>query len=227
MCAVAGGRLAVLGSAHTSPVGTLTPGGPGARPPLGGAAPPHGAAGLAKPRLKCLPPRNQLPLPPWPPLPAPAPPACATAPPPPPLLGPPTLVMPGGALDQCVLGCCPCVCVCVCFPLCPVGFLRPGGFALAVVPVFFAAPLCAVLPLSSRLLVSYSRPSGLLLTSRPLGRPLDFFLTFTVAGMSCGCGVTLRAPCGMICNASSQSSNGLMEKVREEESQKGKMKAKV
>ena len=93
--------------------------------------------------------------------------------------------------------------VCVCFPPRPVGFLRPGGFALAVVPLFFAAPLCAVLPLSSRLLASCSWPSGLLLTSSPLGRPLDFFLTFTIAGMSCGCGVTLRAPCGMICNASS------------------------
>ena len=83
------------------------------------------------------------------------------------------------------------------------GLLRPGGVALAVVPLFFAAPLCAVLSLGSRLLASCSWPSGLLLTSSPLGRPLDFFLTFTIAGMSCGCGVILRAPCGMICNASS------------------------
>ena len=67
MRVVAGRRLAVLESAHTSPVGTLTPGGPGARPPPGGAAPPHGAAGHAKPRLKCLPSRTSCPLPPWPP----------------------------------------------------------------------------------------------------------------------------------------------------------------
>lgn len=155
VCAVAGGRLAVLGSAHTSPVGTLTPGGPGARPPLGGAAPPHGAAGLAKPRLKCLPPGNQPPLPPWPPPPGtraaclrhwPATSATARA------------AYPRHARwsPRPVCAWLLPVCVCVCFPPRPVGFLRPGGFALAVVPLLSAAPLCAVLPLRSRLLASCS-----------------------------------------------------------------------
>jgi hypothetical protein len=109
-CAVAGGWLAVLESAHTSPVGTLTPGGPGAPPPLGGAAPTPWRRGSRKtpPQESAL--LNQAAPPAWAPLPAPAPPACTTGPPPPPpKLGLPTIVVPGGASSQCVLGCYPSV----------------------------------------------------------------------------------------------------------------------
>ena len=193
------------------PGGHANPRGPrgSATPGRGRPTPCRGSRQIPPREPACL---SQLPVPAWATLPTPAPPACTAGLPPPPLLGLPTVVTPGGASPQCVLG------SCLCRWMGSPEWTRPLSLCVGVVLAFRFWRVPSLAGLLSRsvcpCLSLFGLPLLVLLLLRvfpPRLSPLDFSLTLSVAGLSCGCGVILRAPCGMPCNAPLQDELHLFE----------------